>query len=95
MQASEVEQVGLSPKDKAEKRIGQAEIILAMLKAAGSNGLNSEELNRVAFRYAAVLFRLRAAGHQIDTVGRRGTELCRYIYRGHVIACCATQEELF
>ena len=94
MDMGQVEQTGLDPKAKAEKRIGQAEIILAMLQGAGANGVTSEEMNRVAFRYADCIFRLRKGGHLIETVGRRGTELCRYVYKGYGIAC-QIQEELF
>jgi len=82
MQASEVEQVGLSPKEKAEKRIGQKEVILEMLTRAGDAGVDSEMLNRVAFRYSAIIFRLRADGWLVDTLPRKGTELARFVLRG-------------
>jgi hypothetical protein len=51
-----------------------------MLQAAGPRGCTSEELNRVAFRYASVIYRLRHLdGHQIETIGRQETELARYV----------------
>jgi len=93
MQASGVEQVGLSPNDKAEKRASQKEIILAMLQGAGDAGLDSEILNRVAFRYSAIIFRLRADGFVIETLPRKNTELARFVLRGK--SAGVVQAELF
>ena len=76
--------VGLTPQAKAEKRAGQKEAILAMLQGAGVWGCTSEALNKVAFRYAAVIHKLRKDGWLISTEGRQGTELCRYALRGRV-----------
>jgi hypothetical protein len=63
------------------KRETQKAKILGMLQKAGALGCTSEELNRVAFRYASVIFRLRRLGHEIETVERNGTELARFILR--------------
>jgi hypothetical protein len=83
----ELPPVGLTPTAKAAKRISQRETILAMLLAAGERGCTSEELNPVAFRYGAVIFDLRhKEGYIIETLGRRGTELVRYVLKGQVKA---------
>lgn len=80
---AEFPRVGLAPEVAAAKHNGQRERILEMLKAAGEAGCTSEQLNRVAFRYASVIHRLRQQdGHVIETQGRQGTELARYIYKG-------------
>ncbi len=85
MQAvAERSQIGLTPKAKAEKREGQKEKILAMLTEAGVYGLTSEALNKVAFRYAAVIHKLRKDGWVISTDGRKATELVRYTLRGRI-----------
>lgn len=93
MDMGQVEQTGLDPKAKAEKRIGQKEQILAMLERAGDAGVDSETLNRVAFRYSALIFRLRADGFVIDTLPRKNTELARFVLRGK--SAGLVQTELF
>ena len=79
---AELAPVGLDPKAKAEKRLGQRERILALLEAAGPRGCSSEELNAVGYRYGGRLFELREQGYIIETHGRTGTELARYILKG-------------
>ena len=79
----EPSRIGLPPEAAEAKHNGQKERILKMLQAAGARGCTSEELNRVAFRYASSLHRLRRDGWQIETVGRKDTELARYIYKGN------------
>lgn len=76
--------VGLTPEAKAAKRAGQKEEILLMLMRAGHHGCTSEQLNKVAFRYASSIHRLRQDGYLIETVGRSGTELARYILKGNL-----------
>jgi len=67
-----------------EKRAAQGTVILEMLKEAGPAGCTSEELNPIAFRYGAVIFTLRKKGWLIETQKREGTELVRYVLKGHV-----------
>lgn len=74
--------IGLTPEAAEAKHNGQKERILEMLKRAGADGCTSETLNRVAFRYASVIHRLRRDGYLIETADRHNTELARYIYKG-------------
>lgn len=56
-----------------------------MLQAAGGVGCTSEMLNKVAFRYSAIIHTLRHKhGYIIETFGRRGTDLVRFILKGQL-----------
>jgi len=75
---------GLTPEQKQRKRKTQRETILAMLQTANGKGVTAEELNKVAFRYSAIIYKLRHEnGYMIDTVPRHGTECAKYVYQGH------------
>ena len=74
---------GLDAKTKAKKKLSQRERILFLLEERGPLGATSEELNPIAFRYSSVIHGLRAEGYDIETRGRKGTELARFIlWRG-------------
>ena len=83
---------GLSKKD-VTKRLTQRDRVLALLIAGGEQGVTSEELNKISFRYSAVVFDLRATGHDIQTVPRVHTGLVRYVW--HRGPQPQTQQELF
>lgn len=49
-------------------RISKSKQVFKALERAGKYGVDNRELNRIMFRYGAVLFRLRQEGYRIDTV---------------------------
>jgi hypothetical protein len=84
MEIEAMEVPGLSPKVKAEKRLSQEDRILNLLLDRGKLGAGSEELNKIAFRYSAIIFNLRhRGGWVIETLPRTGTELARFVLKGH------------
>lgn len=76
--------VGVSPEQKAASRIRQKDQILAALEGAGAAGCTSESLNAICYRYGGRIFDLRKDGWDIRTLGRKGTELARYVLVGRV-----------
>ena len=48
------------------KRKSRTQRIIDLMKRP--NGAGNDELNKIAFRYGAIIFRLRKDGHQIETV---------------------------
>lgn len=78
----ESSRIGITPEQKAKKRIRHKELVLAALIEAGPRGCTSEELNKICLRYGGRIFDLRKDGWTIKTHGRTGTELARYVFEG-------------
>ncbi len=63
----------------------KAKMVERMLKDAGISGVTNGQLNRVTFRYGAVIHRLRKEGWLIDTIPiDRKNGYYRYIYKGRL-----------
>lgn len=74
----------LSKQTREQKRsqTGKREVILRLLKEAGSKGLTNLELAETCLRPGARIFELRKRGLDIQTVKDKQIGVYRYIYRG-------------
>lgn len=70
---------------------GQENKVLTALVGAGKTGLRSEELNKVCFRYSALIHTLRhKRGLNIVTKRRSGTKLVKFVLTNPKDAVAAT-----
>ncbi len=51
------------------------------LRGSGKQGISNGELNKISFRYSAIIFKLRNEGCTIDTVKIGNTGLFKFYFR--------------
>jgi hypothetical protein len=69
----------IAAKEKAERRLTHADEILSLLQDAGSDGVTSEKLLSVTWRFSGRIYDLRQKGWNIQTLDRPGTECARFV----------------
>lgn len=65
-----------------KRKLTKADRVERALRMSGRRGVSNWNLNKITFRYGAVIYKLRDRGYEIDTIKVKNNGLYMYYYRG-------------